>query len=275
MTSGDDVGVDAGREQTGAQECGMTRSVPTTSDYLARIGLSEPPGTDLSALTTLQQAHLSHIPFENIDVFRQTGVSTDLAWSLDKVVTRHRGGWCFENNGAFGWLLRSLGFTVTYLGAYVLLDVADPDNMSHMCLRVDLDQSYLVDVGFGDSFTNPIPLVGDESGNSGERPYRLEHDDVWITLIEETDPPQPQYRFTLTARTLPEFTQQSDRLQTPGTSHFTEKPFVTRSLGTGTDRVTLLTDRIKFRRDGVSTEESVDASDWNEAARQWFGFELD
>ncbi len=274
MTSGDGIGVDAGTEPTRKQECVMARSTPTTPDYLARIGLSEPPGTDLDALRILQQAHLSHVPFENIDVYRQTGVSTDLNWSLDKVVTRHRGGWCFENNGAFGWLLRSLGFTVTYLGAYVLLDIADPDNMAHLCLRVDLDEPYLVDVGFGDSFTNPIPLMGDETGNSAERPYRLQHDDAWITLIEETDPPQPQYRFTLTPRTLSDFTQQSDRLQTPGTSHFTEKPFATRSLGSGTDRVTLLADRIKFRRDGALTEESVDAAEWNGIAKRWFGFEL-
>jgi N-hydroxyarylamine O-acetyltransferase len=253
----------------------MARSTPTTSDYLARIGLAEPPGTDLTALTTLQQAHLSHVPFENIDVYRQTGVRTDLDWSLDKLVARRRGGWCFENNGAFGWLLRSLGFEVTYLGAYVLLDPPDTENMSHLCLRVDLDQPYLVDVGFGDSFTSPMPLNSLDSGNSGVRPYRLEHDDVWITLIEETASPEPQYRFTLIPRTLADFTYQSTRLQTAGTGHFTEKPFATRSLGSGTDRVTLLADRIKFRRDEVLTEESVDSAAWNEVAKQWFGFELD
>jgi hypothetical protein len=64
-------------------------------------------------------------------------------------------------------------------------------------------------------------------------------------------------------------------LQTAGTGHFTEKPFATRSLGTGTDRVTLLADRITFRRDEVLTEESVDSAAWNEVAKQWFGFELD
>ena len=254
----------------------MAPSSPTTSDYLARIGLSAPPGTDLAGLTTLQQAHLSNVPFENIDVFRQTGVRTDLEWSLNKVVTKRRGGWCFENNGAFGWLLRSLGFAVTYLGAYVLLDDPDTENMSHLCLRVDLDQPYLVDVGFGDSFTNPIPLNGRGSGNRKERPYRLEHDDAWVTLVEDTEPPVPQYRFTLTPRTLQDFAHQSDRLQTPASGgSFTEKPFATRSLGSGTDRVTLLEDRIRFRREGVWTEESVEAHDWNEIARQWFGFELD
>ena len=254
----------------------MATSSPTASDYLARIGLSEPPSTDLAGLTTLQQAHLSHVPFENIDVFRQTGVRTDLDWSLNKVVIDRRGGWCFENNSAFGWLLRSLGFAVTYLGAYVLLDDPDTENMSHLCLRVDLDQAYLVDVGFGDSFTNPIPLNGRGSGNRKERPYRLEHDDAWVTLVEDTEPPVPQYRFTLTPRTLQDFAHQSDRLQTPASGgSFTEKPFATRSLGSGTDRVTLLEDRIRFRREGVWTEESVEAHDWNEIARQWFGFELD
>lgn len=253
----------------------MTDVTTTASHYLARIGLAKPPGTDLAALTTLQQAHLSHVPFENIDVYRRTGVRTDLGWSLDKVVTRRRGGWCFENNGAFGWLLSTLGFTVTYLGAHVLLNPEHVDHMSHMCLRVDLYEPYLVDVGFGDSFTNPMPLHGREGGNSVERPYRLEQDGVWLTLVEETDPPRPQYRFTLTPRTLPDFDKQSDRLQRPGSGHFTDKPFATRSLGKGTDRVTLLADRIKFRREGSWTEQPVDRRDWNEVAKKWFGFELD
>jgi N-hydroxyarylamine O-acetyltransferase len=253
----------------------MTPRSPTTSDYLARIGLSESPGVDLDGLTTLQQAHLSHVPFENIDVYRRTGVRTDLAWSLNKVITQRRGGWCFENNGAFGWLLRSLGFNVTYLGAHVLLDPLHVEHMSHLCLRVDLDEPYIVDVGFGDSFTNPMPLTSDGDGNSTERPFRLEHDETWVTLIEQVDPPKPLYRFKLTPRELSDFTAQSEHLQTPGMSHFTEKPFATRSLGSGTDRVTLLADRIRFRRDGSWTEKPVSDHDWNDVADQWFGFDLD
>lgn len=249
----------------------MQSSETTATDYLSRIGLRQPPGTDLDALTVLQQAHLAHVPFENIDVYRQTGVRTDLDWSLDKLVGRRRGGWCFENNGAFGWLLRALGFTVTYLGAYVLLEPADVENMSHLCLRVDLDEPYLVDVGFGDSFTSPIPLTDGRQGPDG---YRLEHGDEWITLIHQTEKSEPQYRFTLAPYGLADFTEQSERLQVVGTSGFTEKPFATRSLGTGTNRVTLLADRIKFRRDGSWTEEPVDTDDWDEVANQWFGLEL-
>lgn len=251
----------------------MTRHRPDTSDYLARIGLSEPPGTDLDALTALQQAHLSHVPFENIDVFRRTGVRTDAEWSVNKIVGQRRGGWCFENNGAFGWLLRSLGFTVTYLGAHVLFDPASVDHMSHLCLRVDLDEPYIVDVGFGDSFVSPLPLNGGFEGGD-HNSYFLEHGDEWVTLIETKEPPEPQYRFTLSPRRLTDFTTQSERLQTPGNGHFTEKPFATRSLGNGTDRVTLLSDRIKFRRDGVSTEEPVDAAQWNDMADRWFGIDL-
>lgn len=253
----------------------MGTRTPTTSDYLHRIGLDGPPGTDLDALTVLQQAHLEHVPFENIDVYRQKGVHTDLAWSLDKLVTRHRGGWCFENNGAFGWLLRSLGFTVTYLGAHVLLDPSASEGMSHLCLRVDLGEPYLVDVGFGDSFTSPIPLNAGGAGRDGRKSYRLEHEDGWVTLVADTDPPQPQYRFTLIARTLQEFTPQSDRLQAPDGSHFVAKPFATRWLGAGTDRVTLLSDRIRFRRNGTWSDEPVEAQHWNDVAEQWFGLVLD
>ena len=76
-------------------------------------------------------------------------------------------------------------------------------------------------------------------------------------------------------RVVGDFTDQSDRLQRPGSGHFTERPFATRSLGHGTDRVTLLADRIRFRRAGVWTEQPVEAGSWDDVAKQWFGLNLE
>jgi N-hydroxyarylamine O-acetyltransferase len=249
--------------------------MPATSvdAYLERIGVSARPTVDLVGLTQLMQAHLSTVPFENIDVFRQTGVSTDVDWSLGKIVTHHRGGWCFENNGSFGWLLKQLGFATTYLGAFVLLPPADTVNMSHLCLRVDLDRPYLVDVGFGDSFIQPLPLEPGTSLDDGNEVHTLEEDGDHIVLLAGV-PPEPQYRFTLTPRTLDEFEIQSRRLQTPGTSGFTKKPFATRLIDGGPDRVTLLQDRVRFRRDGVWTEQPISVEDWDSTALEWFGIDL-
>ena len=36
--------------------------------YLERIGIETPKELDLTYLSRLQRAHMSHIPFENIDI---------------------------------------------------------------------------------------------------------------------------------------------------------------------------------------------------------------
>jgi len=243
--------------------------------YLDRIGIQEPPPIGLDGLTTLMQAHLSTVPFENIDVYRQTGVATDHAWALGKIVDRRRGGWCFENNGSFGWLLGSLGYDVTFLGAFVLLDPQDIVNMSHLCLRVDLDRPYLVDVGFGDSFNVPLPLAAEIKTDDGNDVHWLVEDGNYMVLMRGAPDGKPQYRFTAKRRSLEDFTPQSERLQTPGVSQFTAQPFATRLIDGGPDRVTLLADRIKFRRAGEWEEERVVADAWNATAEEWFGLEVD
>jgi N-hydroxyarylamine O-acetyltransferase len=249
-------------------------NIPTVDAYLERIGLEGAPAIDLDGLAVLQASHLSAVPFENLDVHAGTGVRTDTGWSLPKIVERDRGGWCFENNGSFGWLLRELGFDVTYTGAYVLLEPPDYEHMSHLCLIVQLDQPYLVDVGFGDSFIGPLPIDG-RHVDDGNAIHAVVFDDPWFTLVEvnadviDISPNQrPLYRFERIARSLPDFDIESDRLQTH--SHFTEKPFATRLIDGGPDRVTLLSDRLKFRRNGEWTEQPVDPSDWEAVYQEWF-----
>ena len=136
--------------------------------YLDRIGFTKSVAVDLPALEDLQRAHLSHVAFENLHVAARLGVRTDLQWSLSKIVDQQRGGWCFEVNGAFGALLEALGFEVIRLGAAVLL--AGPTTViDHLTLEVMLDEPFLVDVGFGESFVRPLALNrrGPQDGGIG------------------------------------------------------------------------------------------------------------
>ena len=50
--------------------------------YLSRIGLSGPLTPDLANLEGLQRAHLTAVPFENLDVFARRGVRTDDDWTM-------------------------------------------------------------------------------------------------------------------------------------------------------------------------------------------------
>ena len=112
-----------------------------TDRYLERIGFDGPIRHDVTTVEALQRAHLTAVPFENLDVYHRRGVATGIDWSVPKIVERGRGGWCYELNGAFSALLESLGFTVTRLGATVLLDDStnpsgtDPDHLARCCYR--------------------------------------------------------------------------------------------------------------------------------------------
>ena len=127
--------------------------------YLARIGYEGGLEPTLTTLTNLHRAHLFSIPYENLDIHLGRPLTLELPQIFDKLVTRKRGGWCFEMNGLFAWALRELGFQVTLLGAAVNRTQLDGAARGHLALRVNLGQPYLCDVGFGDGLLEPVPLT--------------------------------------------------------------------------------------------------------------------
>ena len=89
------------------------------NSYLARIGFS---GATAPTADTLRRLHLSHmrtVPFENLDISLGREIVCDEDRFLHKIIHLRRGGFCYELNGAFAALLRSLGFSVTLLSARV------------------------------------------------------------------------------------------------------------------------------------------------------------
>ena len=245
------------------------------ASYLARIGLDAPPALDRSGLETLQRAHLTHIPFENLHVFHRRGVSTDPERSATKIIDGRRGGWCFELNGSFARLLEAIGFRVTLLGAIVVLDrPTRGPRPSHATIRVDLERPYLVDVGFGDSFVRPLPLDenGPHDGGCGE--FSLARRGPLYTLRQLDDREWvDQYQFTMDPKVPADFEPSNQFLQTSPTTHFTTKPFDTRLLEGGPDRVTLVHDRLKLRRDGEWRETPVSPAEWPGVLRRWFAMD--
>ena len=240
--------------------------------YLERIGAEPPIALTVEALENLQRRHLTAVPFENLDVFHRRGVGTDPSWSIPKVVDRGRGGWCYEINGAFATLLEELGFTVKWLGAGVLpINGPFPD---HLTIEVSLDRPYLVDVGYGDSFIRPLPLDSEGPHDGGSGTYWFDFDGTKTALIsDDAGGRKRQYVFDRAKSFEPaDFEPSSNRLQTDESLKWLQGPFATRLLDDGPDRVTLLRDRIKFRRNGVTTEQAVaPGNEWDQALAEWFG----
>jgi N-hydroxyarylamine O-acetyltransferase len=121
--------------------------------YLKRIGLEnggERPSAKL--LARLHRAHVTTIPFENLDPHRGVPVSLERGALFDKLVSRRRGGYCFEQNLLFTCALESLGFDVAIHLARVRtgLTPGAVRPRSHLVVRVLADESlWQADVGFG------------------------------------------------------------------------------------------------------------------------------
>jgi N-hydroxyarylamine O-acetyltransferase len=125
--------------------------------YLYRIGAPRDP-----TLAELHRAHVTAIPFENLDP--QAGLAIDLdPESLQrKLVEELRGGYCFEHNLLFGIALSELGAEVEPILARVRsgAPVGAVRPRTHLLLRVTMDGAvWHVDVGFGvGTLIVPIPF---------------------------------------------------------------------------------------------------------------------
>lgn len=150
--------------------------------YLARIGYAGHTARSPATLRALHRAHLLTVPFENLDIELGRKIVLDEEAILHKIVDERRGGFCYELNAAFAALLRALGFQVTLLSARVARQSGeDSPEFDHLALRVDSQSdvgveskdSWLADVGFGESFIEPLRLeAGTEQADPAGR-FRL------------------------------------------------------------------------------------------------------
>ena len=142
--------------------------------YLQHIGFSGTARADLPTLSALLKAHVCTVPFENLDVQLGRALTTAPQDAYEKIVGRGRGGWCYEQNGLFGWALSEIGFGVTRLAAAVMRqERGEVSTANHLCLRVNApgdSADYLADVGFGGSLIEPIRL---QEAEYMQPPYRL------------------------------------------------------------------------------------------------------
>jgi len=131
------------------------------SAYLARIGSPRVDGADLATLARLHRAHISSIPFENLDIQMGRSIAIDAASLQAGLVSRRRGGYCFQQNGLFRLALSALGFRPQPREARVRFGATMPVTpRTHMVLVVPVDGvEWLVDVGFGAvGIVEPIPV---------------------------------------------------------------------------------------------------------------------
>ena len=199
--------------------------------YLARIGYTGAREPRADVLSHLHRAHMLAVPFENLDIHLGVENVLDYDHVFDKIVTRRRGGWCYELNGLFALLLEALGFDVTRYSASVVLSEPPSPDFAHLTLRVDLDRPWLADVGFGASFTTPLCFEDEDDQERDGKRYRLARAADGRMVLHEDD--APQYAFALEPRRMEEFAEMCARQQTEPGSHFLQAPMCTRATQAG------------------------------------------
>jgi N-hydroxyarylamine O-acetyltransferase len=156
--------------------------------YLDRVGLADVDRTPtMSTLARVQEAHATHIVFENLDIHLGRGISIDVPSVFEKLVRDKRGGYCFEQNTLLGAALRTLGFEFVELGARVV--IGGPPAMparTHKCLAVAVDgDRWLVDAGFGAATPLcPVPLDATDVATFGAWTWRLEPRDGGMRALQ-------------------------------------------------------------------------------------------
>ncbi|BDD58948.1 hypothetical protein MAP00_004184 [Monascus purpureus] len=294
----------------------QTYSSKELGQYFDRISLPERIRTALLAhkdsddrtrlrlLTTLQRYHLAAVPFENLYLHYSAhhSISINPQDLFHKIVERGNGygGYCMENSGLFGTVLRSLGYDAYFVGARVN-EAVQPvaagrnwkgpkfDGWNHMVNLVTIGaEQYLVDVGFGSNGPHsPIPLVaGHVFFNYGKQNGRLRRgsllqhvnshgQELWHYEIQNGDdsaPWTPAYSFTEVEFTPDDFEMINFFTSTHKSSWFTIHIVVSRMLlDDGGDEIigdlTLFNDEVK-RRIGATAEriEKLESEDERVAA---------
>jgi N-hydroxyarylamine O-acetyltransferase len=246
------------------------------SAYLARIGFDGPITADANTLRQLHLAHLYTVPFENLDIRLGRKILCDEERFLHKIVESQRGGFCYELNGAFAALLRALGYRVTLLSARVSREDggASPE-FDHLALRVDLEESWLADVGFGDSFLEPLRLKPDLEQEQRGRGFRITEVGE-VMIVERKDSGarwKPQYQFRLLPRRLSDFEPRCQYHQTSPDSHFMQHRICT--LATPAGRITLSDLKLIHTRRGERQERLLAGEEeWRAVLKKEFGVSL-
>lgn len=208
--------------------------------YLRRINYHGSLAPTAQTLRELQVAHLLSVPFENLSIHAGQPIVLNDEALFAKIVDGRRGGFCYELNGLFAALLRALGFDVMMLSAGVANAEGEfgPD-FDHMTLMAVLDERWLVDVGFGDSFREPLLLDERSEQAQGPRSYRIVPNGAHLILTRRDHGGEwkAQYRFTLQRHDYADYAEMCRYHQTSPQSHFTKARVCTRATPGG--RVTL------------------------------------
>lgn len=259
--------------------------------YIERLGLDvatvRESNPTLDLLTRLQTAHVRTIPFENLSIVGDPrdddlgeGVPLDLDHIYGKLVDSGRGGYCFELNGLFAVLLRTLGFDAHRAAAIVLGSDGEAEMpANHHTVVVSLDRQYIADPGLGrPQMEIPVPFDADPTDpDAAGVQWRIVDNDrpAYDRSVQVKTPESGwQSRFVVdeTPRPLSYFEATNDYFSRAPESMWRQMLIVRRKTESGW--VELREDRLEYLEDGDHTHQEVTETNLPDLLEQEFGLTL-
>jgi N-hydroxyarylamine O-acetyltransferase len=244
--------------------------------YLDRIGAGRPAVLDVAALAALHRVHQEAVPFENLSIHLGEPISLDEDELIAKIVTRRRGGFCYELNGAFALLLESLGAQVERVAArvYGAQGRLGPlfDHLALVARLPDGSGPWLADVGFGAHSSYPLRYQDREGQDDPGGRFSLA--DAQNGDVDVAKDGEPQYRIERRERSLADFVPTCWWQATSPDSHFTRSTICSRLTDAG--RISLSGRTLIRTSGGTRTEQELGAdAEVLAAYRDHFGIVLD
>ena len=228
--------------------------------YFERINYTGTREISPENLALLQKGHLYNVPYENLDQMNSVPLSLTPEGVYKKIVTAHRGGYCFENQGLLCYALRSLEYDVVQYAGRFMNEPGVIQMRRHRILVVTIGgEKYVCDVGMRSETSRvPLKLVEGLVQTDGVGEYKYVKDNFYGWVIMQKLPEKewkPLYGFT-------EEVQVDDDFVMP--SFFCEKhpdsPFNTImkiAIYTPDSNLNIVDNEYKVYRMGKCVEESV------------------
>jgi N-hydroxyarylamine O-acetyltransferase len=245
--------------------------------YLERIQWSGPMSATWDTLAALLDAHMSRIPFENLDVLLGRPVNLEMGRLEDKLVRAGRGGYCFEHATLFAAVLEAFGFQPARHSARVVLyEPRTASSRLHMFLTVPLGEDrFVVDPGFGLLAPRlPIPLIDGADPRRDPDTHRMIRDgDYWMLRTRRGDQIVDAWASTLECDNPADF-----KVANHYTATHPDSPFVNRIMMRALVRdgfVTVMNRDVTRWRDNVPhSMQLADRSALRSLLVEHFGFDL-
>lgn len=251
------------------------------SRYLNRIEYQGTVKPDFTTLETLLVQHLLTVPFENIDI--QTGKQIRLATDafFEKIVVNLRGGYCYEVNGLFYWLLSQHGFEAQIISGRVVNGKHIGCEFDHLAILVSLNRTcWLVDAGYGDFSLKPLALQLGLVQSDGRSQYIIEESIIdgkdyllvskWNNKKQQF---QPEYYFTTQPRDLADFSAMNEYQQSSPQSHFVQNLIC--SLPSSEGRASIINNKLVLTSRRGKSETRFEMDELQQILHEYFGIKLD